>query len=409
MTPPSVRPCITGMGVITPIGQELGSFWTALVAGKQGAAPVRSFDTSELKTHVGCEVDYEFPDTLRPHVLGGRCTELALLSVVQAVKHAGAEALLRDAADVAVVVGTTMGDVARFEQDRLAHRLRKASVQELASLALRPLDVMGRSIASLYSLTGPLLTVPNACAAGAYAVGRAASMVSRGQVRVALAVGCEGFSRLAFLGFQRLGAMSADRCRPFSRNRPGLLLGEGAAALVVETEEHARQRGATIRGFVDGFGLSCDAFHVTGPHPEGHGAARAMQDALARAGIAPEQIDYVNAHGTGTPLNDKMESLALHRVFPEEASRPPLSSIKALTGHMMGAAGAVEATASLLALEHGIIPPTWNWEEADPDCNVDCVPNEPRVSELRHVLSNSYAFGGNNASLLLSSPDTGPA
>ena len=158
---------------------------------------------------------------------------------------------------------------------------------------------------------------------------------------------------------------------------------------------------------MDGFGLACDAFHITGPHPEGHGAARAMQDALARAGIAPEKIDYVNAHGTGTPLNDKMESLALRRVFPDDASRPPLSSIKALTGHMMGAAGAVEAAASLLALERGVIPPTWNWEEADPDCDVDCVPNEPRAAELRHVLSNSYAFGGNNASLLLSSATTG--
>jgi len=395
------------MGVITPIGQELSSFWNALMAGKPGAAPVRSFDTSDLKTHVGCEVDYELPEALQPHVLGGRCTELALLSATQAVEHAGATALLRDAADVAVVVGTTMGDVARFEQDRLAHRERRASVEELSSLAHRPLDVMGRSIASLYGLTGPLMTVPNACAAGAYALGRAASMVSRGRARMALAVGCEGFSRLAFLGFQRLGAMSADHCRPFSRNRPGLLLGEGAAALVVETEEAARRRGATIRGFVDGFGLSCDAFHVTGPHPEGHGAARAMQDALARAGIAPEQIDYVNAHGTGTPLNDRMESLALRRVFPDDAKRPPLSSIKALTGHMMGAAGAAEAAASLLALEHGMIPPTWNWEEADPDCDVDCVPNEPRAAELRHVLSNSYAFGGNNASLLLSSPTTG--
>ncbi len=395
------------MGVITPIGQDLDSFWSALDAGKQGAAPVRSFDTSDLKTHVGCEVDYELPEALRPHVLGGRCTELALLSVIQAVEQADAEAQLRGAADVAVVVGTTMGDVARFEQDRLAHRDRQASVQELSSLAHRPLDVMGRSVASLYGLTGPVMTVPNACAAGAYALGRAASMVSRGQVRMALAVGCEGFSRLAFLGFQRLGAMSADRCRPFSRDRPGLLLGEGAAALVVETEETARRRGASILGFVDGFGLSCDAFHITGPHPEGHGAARAMQDALTRAGIAPEKIDYVNAHGTGTALNDKMESLALRRVFPDDASRPPLSSIKALTGHMMGAAGAVEAAASLLALQRGVIPPTWNWEEADPDCDVDCVPNEPRATELRHVLSNSYAFGGNNASLLLSSPTTG--
>ena len=200
--------------------------------------------------------------------------------------------------------------------------------------------------------------------------------------------------------------MSSDVCRPFSQGRPGLLLGEGAGAVVIESDVSARKRGVEPLGLVAALGLSCDAHHVTGPHPQGEGAARAMRDALSRANLAPEQVDYVNAHGTGTPLNDKMESLALRSVFGVER-RVPVSSIKALTGHMMGAAGAVEAAASLLALERGVIPPTWNWEGADPDCNVDCVPNKPRTSELRHVLSNSYAFGGNNASLLLSSSTTG--
>ncbi len=404
VAPSALRPGVTGIGLVTPIGQSPASFWDALQKGTPGAAPVRSFDTENLKTHVGCEVDdYQLPEVLRPHVLGGRCTELALLAVAQAVDEAGIEDQIRGASDVAVIVGTTMGDVARFEKDRLAHPERRASVEELSSLAHRPLDVMGRSIASLYDLSGPVITVPNACAAGAYAVGRAASMVAHGQVRLALAVGCEGFSRLAFLGFQRLGAMSGDLCRPFSLGRPGLLLGEGAAALVLEPAEASANRGVPAHGFVDGFGLSCDAFHVTGPHPEGHGAVRAMESALRQAGVAPEEIDYINAHGTGTPLNDKMESLALRRVFPDADKRPPMSSIKAVTGHMMGAAGAVEAVASLLAMENGVVPATWNWEAADPDCDIDCVPNEPRVKELRHVLSNSYAFGGNNSSLLLSS------
>jgi 3-oxoacyl-[acyl-carrier-protein] synthase II len=263
------------------------------------------------------------------------------------------------------------------------------------------MDVMGNSIAHMLGLEGSVVTVPAACAAGSYAVGIAASMVRRGEAPLALAVGCEAFSRLAFIGFGRMRAMSRDACRPFSLGRPGLLLGEGAGALVVESETSARERGAVPLGFVDGFGLSCDAFHVTGPHPEGDGALRAMRDALERGGMDPAQVDYVNAHGTGTPLNDKMESLALRKLFGERAGKVPVSSIKALTGHMIGASGAVEAITSLLALEHGVIPPTWNWVEKDPECEVDCVPNEPRQAKLVHVLSNSYAFGGNNASLLL--------
>ena len=270
----SSGPVVTGIGVATPIGQDPDSFWESLMTGRQGAAPVRSFDTSALKHGTGCEVgDYVLPEEARSHVLGGRCTELALLAAGQAVEDSGIEREIAGASDVGIVVGTTMGDVTRFEQDRASHPEREADDSDLASLTHRPLDVMGRSIAGRYGLTGPLTTVPTACAAGAYAIGMAASLIRRETVRAALAVGCEAFSRLAFLGFTRLGAMSPDRCRPFSLGRRGLLLGEGAAALVLESESSARGRGAEILGRVEGFGLSCDAFHVTGPHPEG-GARR---------------------------------------------------------------------------------------------------------------------------------------
>ena len=298
-----------------------------------------------------------------------------------------------------------MGDVTQFEQDRASHPEREADEADVSTLANRPLDVMARSIARLYRLSGPVVTVPAACAAGNYAIGVAASLVARGQVRAALAVGCEAFSRLAFVGFSRMRAMSPDACRPFSRGRPGLLLGEGAAALVLEPESMARARGAEILGFVDGFGLSCDAHHITGPRPDALGATRAMEDALVRSRVDSSEIDYVNAHGTGTLLNDKAESLAIHSVFKERARAVPVSSIKALTGHMMGAAGAAEAIACLLALRHRTIPPTWNWLEPDPECDVDCVPNEPRSARLERVISNSYAFGGNNSSLVLSGPN----
>lgn len=392
------------MGLITPIGADLDIFWGALIEGRSGAGPVRSFDTTSLKRTIGCEVGgYVLPEPVRSHVGGGRCTELALLAASSAVTDAGLDGALAGRVDTAVVIGTTMGDVTRFEQDRAAHPEPEADVRDVSTLANRPLDLMGRCVASMLGVGGQVVTVPAACAAGSYAIGVAGSLVARGGARVAVAVGCEAFSRLAFVGFARMHAMSSDVCRPFSLGRPGLLLGEGAGAVVIEPQEAAEARGARPHAFVDGFGLSCDAHHVTGPHPEGAGASRAMREAIRRAGLHPDEVDYVNAHGTGTPLNDKTESLAMRGVFGGRARRVPISSIKALTGHMMGASGAVEAIASVLAMRHGVIPPTWNWTGPDPECDVDCVPNEPREARLRRVVSNSYAFGGNNASLVLSS------
>jgi 3-oxoacyl-[acyl-carrier-protein] synthase II len=404
-----LRPCVTGIGAVTPIGGDAASFWSSLISGRNGARPVVSFDTSSLPNHNGCEVEnFRLAPALAASLLGGRCSELALAAADQALAASGASARYEGTDQLGVVVGTTMGDVTQFEQDRILHAGRPADTADVRTLAGRPLDVMARSIARHWSLEGPVLTVPAACAAGSYAIGFAASLVERGEVRAALAVGCEAFSRLAFVGFSRMHAMSPDLCRPFSAGRPGLLLGEGAGAVMIERWEDVRASGRPGMGFVDGFGLSCDAYHVTGPHPEGEGALRAMQDALSRAGVRPAEVDYINAHGTGTALNDKVESLAIRRLLEGQARSVPVSSIKALTGHMMGAAGAVEAIACLLAIRHGTIPPTWNWTAPDPECEIDCVPNEPRRAELRHVLSNSYAFGGNNASLLLSAPDQVP-
>lgn len=397
-----MRAAISGIGLVTPIGSTPDSFWDSLRTGRSGVGEVRSFDTTGVGRRLGCEVR-EPPDLddLGEALLGGRCTRLAAAAVLEAVRDAGLEQKLHAMSHAAVVVGTTMGEVTRFERDRVMRSDREPQPEDVHSLAHRPLDVIGRSIARIWGLRGPVVTVPAACAAGSYAIGVAASLIHRGLAPIAIAIGCEAFSRLAFVGFSRMRAMSPDACRPFSLNRPGLLLGEGAGAVVVEDAACATDRSASLWGYVDGFGLSCDAHHVTGPHPEGDGAARAMLDALERGGVTADDIDYVNAHGTGTPLNDRTESLAIRRVFGER--RVPLSSIKALTGHMMGAAGSVEAIASLLAMRRGVIPPTWNWVEADPDCDVDCVPNEPRDARLKRVLSNSYAFGGNNASLLLTS------
>jgi 3-oxoacyl-[acyl-carrier-protein] synthase II len=395
------RVWVTGIGLVTPLGNDAASFWDALVTGRSGAAAVRSFDTAALPNHVGCEADPPpLPERLRAHVLGGRCSELAALVAEQALHEAGLDRAYVGTSDLAVVVGTTMGDVTLFEQRRAARPEPPADAEDLRALTTRPLDVMARTVARMYGLTGQVLTVPAACAAGNYAIGVAASLIERGAAKAAVAIGCEAFSRLAFVGFSRMRAMSGDVCRPFSKARPGLLLGEGAAALVLEGETLARRRGAEALATVAGFGLSCDAHHITGPRPDGAGATRAMSEALKRARLDPAAIDYVNAHGTGTPLNDKTESLAIHNVFGARAREVPVSSIKALTGHTMGAAGAIEGVASILALRHGVIPPTWNWVERDPDCDIDCVPNAPREARLRTVLSNSYAFGGNNSSVV---------
>jgi 3-oxoacyl-[acyl-carrier-protein] synthase II len=397
------RVWITGLGLATPLGSDPDAFWANLLEGRSCAAPVRSFDTSALPNHVGCEVgEVRIPDRVREQVLGGRCCELAGVVADQAIRHAGLDGRYDGTADLAVVVGTTMGDVALFEQERARHPDEPAGDADVDTLASRPLDVMAGTIARMYRLRGAVLTVPAACAAGNYAIGMAASLLRRGEAKAVIAVGCEAFSRLAFVGFSRMRAMSPEVCRPFSRNRPGLLLGEGAAAIVLESASSAGERCATPLAFLDGFGLSCDAYHITGPRQDGVGAARAMERALREARLSPEDVDYVSAHGTGTALNDRMESVAIHRVFGARARRVPVSSIKALIGHTLGAAGAIEAVTSVLAMRRGVIPPTWNWVEADPECDIDCVPNQPREAKLRHVLSNSYAFGGNNSSLLLS-------
>ena len=397
--------CITGIGLVTPLGSDPEVFFSGLLEGRSGVAAVRSFDTSALPNHVGCEVgDLAVPDGIRDRILGGRCCEFAAIVADQALKNAGLDGRYDGTGDLAVVVGTTMGDVSRFEQERAAHPNNPADDADVQTLLSRPLDVMARTVAGIYGLSGPVVTVPAACAAGNYALGLAASILERGEAKAAIAIGCEAFSRLAFVGFSRMRAMSGDACRPFSLGRPGLLLGEGAAGILLETEAVARARHAEPLAFLSGFGLSCDAFHITGPRQDGAGAAAAMEQSLRRAGLAPTDIDYLSAHGTGTALNDKMESVAIHKVFGDRARRVPVSSIKALIGHTLGAAGAIEAVASILALRHGVIPPTWNFVEADPECDIDCVPNEPREAKLRHVLSNSYAFGGNNSSLVLSAP-----
>lgn len=385
---------ITGLGVVSPVGVDVETFWAALLSGTTGAAQVESFDTSSFPVRIGCEVrGLSLESTSEPRP--GRAALLAAAAGRQALAQAGLTGASR--ADVALSIGTTMGESCWLEAwDPADVRAGTVPAEELVRSGP---DQVGRDVAAELGLGGRVTVLAGACAAGNYALGHALDLVRLGRAEAVLAGGTDAFSRVAFTGFARLGALAAEACRPFSANRDGLVLGEGAALLVVESAAGAAARGAAPLAELAGIGLSCDAFHIVSPDPQGRGATRAMVAALEDAGADPGEIGYLSAHGTGTPANDRAEVAAAHAVFGKGG--PPMSSIKAITGHGLGAASALEAVACVQALREQIAPPTWNFTRADPDCDWDAIPNEPRELELGVVLSNAYAFGGANASLVL--------
>ena len=391
MTEPRI--VVTGAGVISSIGKELDEFWSSLLEGRTGAAAVTSFDTTELKRGVGCEVrDFQAAEELgEAEARLGRASQIALYAARKACGDAGFQPDNGDR--MGVCIGTTLGEPHFIEE--LDPRLGPGS--DLSRVVNNPCSRIAESISTDLNISGPTLTIPTACAAGNYAIGAAYDYLQRGEANVMLAGGSDAFSRLAFIGFCRLHAMSPDVCRPFDKNRKGLLLGEGAGILLLETLESARKRNARIYAEVLGYGLSCDAFHITGPQPEGRGAAQAMRRALHRSAVDPERIDYINAHGTGTLQNDQIETRAIKEVFRDHSRSVAVSSIKALTGHAMGASSAIESIACVLAITRRTVPPTWNYQDPDPSCDLDYTPNEPRERKMRYVLNNAYAFGGNNA------------
>lgn len=387
------RVVITGLGLITPAGSTLESFWERVLRGPSTAAPVTSFDTSGFRNAVGCEVK-DFTNTTQ------RATKMGIAAARQAWSSSGLEEFPPPPGRVGVTMGTTLGEALSVEHIDLPEHPDSLGPRAAVFLDVSTSEI-SYAVADQVHAGGPVRAVPAACAAGNHAIALGFELVRRNRAEVVVAGGTEGFSRLAFIGFSRLHAMSPDLCRPFDRNRKGLILGEGAAVLVLEEYERARRRGAKIWGEVIGYGLSCDAYHITTPHPCGNGAALAMIRALKSANVSPEEVDYINAHGTGTKQNDVAETLATKKAFGAQAYRVPMSSAKAIFGHAMGAAAAMEAVLCVLALERGIVPPTHYLEEADPDCDLDYTPLEPREKTLTIVMNNSYAFGGNNAALLL--------
>jgi 3-oxoacyl-[acyl-carrier-protein] synthase II len=395
------RVVITGLGVIASIGTGVAEFAGALREGRSGARPVTTFDTAGFAHAIACGIPGFAPERwisrLDPREMG-RATQLAVASAVLALRDACLTARrLRDQR-VLIAVGTSYGESG--ELDRIVAQQVASGTKDVdGSAAVRSASSrLSTDVARELELTeAEAVTIPTACAAGNYAVGYGFDVVAGGEADVALCGGADALLRMTFVTFYRLGTMAPEICQPFDRNRKGILTGEGGAMLVLEDLDSAVARGAHIYAEVLGYGLTCDARHPVAPDQQG--IARCISRAHMNAGIAPGQIDYISAHGTGTKANDVTEAAAIRQVFA--GSPPPVSSLKSMLGHAMGAAGALAAAGCAIALEDGFIPPTINHTETDPEIGLDCVPNVARPAELRVVQNNSLAFAGNNAVLLL--------
>ena len=398
------RVVITGVGVVSPVGTGKAEFWPALLAGKCGIGPVTSFDTSAYPVHIGAEVRDFAPEPyfqrLNPSGIC-RASQMAVAAAQMALRDAGLGTAASDRRRIGVSMGTTSGEAECIEQ---YNDTRKASGDiPVAGKALAnyPSHMIPRHVAIELDLHGPCVMIPAACAAGNFAIGYGLDAIRMGRADIMLSGGADRFTRIPYTGFARLGAIAPERCQPFDRNRKGMVPGEGAAVLVLERRDAALARGARIYGEILGYGVSCDSHHMTAAHPQGDGAIRAMQAAMRESGVTTDDIDYISAHGTGTPTNDRVEAMAVRTLFGERASSVPMSSIKSMLGHTMGAASAIEAVACVLALETGWVPPTINHEAPDDDCTLDFVPNQARETRPNVILNNAYAFGGNNASVCL--------
>ena len=399
------RVVVTGIGVVTPVGIGCRAFWESMLAERCGFSEVSSFDTSQFKVKLGAEVgDFKASESF---IVGdvnsmGRASQFAITAAHEAL--AGID--LTAASDVAphrvgVCVGTTSGEPNEIE--RLDDCFIDGQTNDIDTQFpfKYPCHSIATNLGRQFSFSGPNQVIPTACAAGNYAIAHAMDLLRSGQSDVVVAGGADAFSRITYAGFYRLGAIAPEVVRPFDKNRQGMIPGEGAGMLVLESESHARKRGAEIYAEVAGYGLTCDAFNMTAPSPDGEGAARAMKLAMQAARVNGEEVGYVCAHGTGTRANDFAETRAVHRAFGASATSVPVSSIKSMLGHTMGAASAIEAVACVMSLRNGVIPPTANFETRDPDCDLDYVTQGCREKSLEIVMNNANAFGGNNASVVL--------
>jgi 3-oxoacyl-[acyl-carrier-protein] synthase II len=394
---------VTGIGMVTPIGTGVNEFWNNLLAGRSGIDDVHSFDTVAYTCHRGAEVKRfdagGYFEVLNPSSMG-RASQFAIAAARMALFDAGLDIAQVLPERVGLSMGTTSGEpqiIEHYDDCYISKQLQEVGPEFVRKY---PCNIISAHTAAEFGIEGPNITIPAACAAGNHAIAFGLDTIRSGRADVMLAGGSDCFSRITYTGFARLGAIAPDTCRPFDKNRKGMIPGEGAAVLVLESLDHALKRNARVYAEVAAYGLSCDAHHMTAAHPAGDGAVRAMKAALAEANINPDEVDYISAHGTGTPVNDRIETTAVKRVFGDAAFGIPMSSIKSMLGHTMGAASAIEAATCALSISHDRIAPTINLEEPDPECDLDYVPNEAREHRVQVAMNNAYAFGGNNASVL---------
>lgn len=403
------RVAVTGVGCVSPLGVGTEATWKALVSGESGAGPVTRFDASEYSTRIACEVDGFDPTDFmeqRDARRSDRFAQFAVAAAAEAAEGAGwTGAPPYDRDRVGVVIGSGIGGIETLEAQHRVLLERGPSKMSPFTVPLLMINGAAGSVAMRFGLNGPNYSAVSACATGAHSIGEAADMIRRGVADAMIAGGSEApITPLAYGAFACMGALSRRNddpqhaSRPFDADRDGFVIAEGAAVLVLEEWEAAQRRGAEILAEVVGYAATCDAFHLTQPDPEGAGAAAAMRLAIADAGLDAGAVGYINAHGTSTPFNDKIESKAIREVFGEQA--PPVSSTKSATGHLTGAAGAIEAVFSVQALRTQTLPPTINYATPDPECDLDYVPNTGREASVDVVLSNSFGFGGHNACLL---------
>ncbi|KKM11878.1 3-oxoacyl-ACP synthase [Clostridiales bacterium PH28_bin88] len=405
------RVVITGVGVISPVGTGKEEFWQAMTSGRPGIGPITKFPTDGLATRIAGEVkDFDpglYLDRKEAKRMD-RFTQYAVAGTKLALRDAGLDLEKVDLDRVAVVFGTGIGGMETFEDQAKVLVEKGPNRVSPFFVPMMIANMAAGQISITTGARGPNHTVVNACATGTNAAGEAFKLLQRGGADVVITGGAEAsVTPLAMAGFCAMKAMSTRNeeperaSRPFDRDRDGFVLSEGSGVLIMETLEHARQRGATIYAEMVGYGCSSDAYHITAPVPGGLGAALSMRVALADAGLQPSNINYINAHGTSTDLNDKFETMAIKEVFGKYAYQVAISSTKSMTGHMLGAAGAVELIACALAIRDGVIPPTINYENPDPDCDLDYVPNKARVQSVEIALSNSFGFGGANATAIV--------
>lgn len=404
------RVVITGLGVVTALGSDPDTLWQNLLAGRSGIRLIRSFDTTDQAVKIAGEVDFDPLERLDPKVAKrlDRFTQFALVAGMGAVENAGLDFSKTDRTRCGVTVGSGIGGISTIETEH--RRLLERGARRVSPLMIPKLMINAAcgQISIHFGLLGPNCAIASACASAAHAIGDAYHCVARGEADIMLAGGSEAaVTPLAMAGFAVQKALSTRNdepekaCRPFDRNRDGFVLAEGAGILVLEDYEHARKRSANILAEFFGFGASADSHNIVAPHPDGTGAVLSMQGALRSAGVNLDQVSYINAHGTGTPLGDEAETLAVKRTFGDLAYKIPISSSKSMLGHLLGASAAAEMVATVQSVVHDLIHPTINLDTPDPKCDLDYVPNTARAVKVKYALCNSFGFGGHNGTLLI--------